>query len=78
VALDDLDLVLLEQPADAADERGDDLLAALGDLGEVDGAPVDGDAEVARLVDLGEDVGGAQDGLGGSGRRSCPVRRRRS
>ena len=40
-ALDEVDLVLLEQAADAADEGLDDLLTALVDLGVVDGAAVD-------------------------------------
>ena len=65
VALDVVDLVLLEQARDAAGQRLDDLRAALHDLGEVDRALGDGDAEVVGLVDLGEHVGDAQDGLGG-------------
>ena len=65
VALDVLDLVLLEQARDAARERLDHLLPALHDLREVDAALGDGDAEVVGLVDLGEHVGDAQDGLGG-------------
>ena len=59
-----VDLVLLEQAADAAGEGLDDLLAARGDLGEVDLAAGDLDAELVGLVDLGQDVRDAQDGLG--------------
>jgi hypothetical protein len=65
VALDVVDLVLLEQAGDAAGKGLDDLLAARHDLGEVDAALRHGDAEVLGLVDLGQHVGDAQDGLGG-------------
>src|SRR5215217_7084858 len=68
VALDVLDLVLLEQAGDAARQRLDDLLPPLHDLAEVDRALGHGDAEVVGLVDLGEHVGDAQHGLGGDAR----------
>src|SRR5215218_452726 len=63
--LDVLDLVLLEQARDAARERLDDLLPALEDLAEVDGAVRDLDPVVVGLVDLRQHVGDAQEGLGG-------------
>src|ERR671916_1561561 len=64
-ALDEVDLVLLEQAGDAAGEGLDHLGAAVGDPREVDGALGHGDAEVVGLVDLGEHVGHAEHGLGG-------------
>ena len=65
LALDQVDLVLLQQPGDAAGERRDDLLAALGDAGVVDLRLGHLDAELAGLADLGQDVGDAEHGLGG-------------
>ena len=62
---DQLDLVLLEQPADAAGQRRDDLGAALDHGVEVDGRLADSDPELAGLADLAEDVGDTQHRLGG-------------
>ena len=64
LALDVVDLVLLEQPGHAAGQRGDDLLPPRADGGEVDLRLADLDAEAVRLAHLGEDVGDAQDRLG--------------
>ena len=65
LALDVVDLVLLEQPGDAAGERLDDLqrgarLTAPKSTRRL----ADCDAEVAGVADLGEDVGRAQHRLG--------------
>ena len=65
VALDHVDLVFLEQPADARGERRDDLLAARLHAGEVDLDVCDLQPVLAGLADLGEQVGRAQHGLGG-------------
>ena len=66
LALDQVDLVLLEQARDAAGERRDDLLAACGDgRRSRPRGSADLDPELAGLADLGQHVGDAQHGLGG-------------
>ena len=65
LALDQLDLVLLEQARDAARERRDHLLAARHHRAEVDLGLADLDPELTRVADLREHVGHAQHRLGG-------------
>jgi hypothetical protein len=64
VALEVVDLVLLEEPADPAGQRLDHLLAALADGREVDLGLGDLDAELVGVAHLVEDVGHAQHRLG--------------
>src|SRR3954471_6342047 len=64
VALEVVDLVLLEQPGDAPGQRLDHLGAALHDGAEVDLRVADPDAVFAGVAYLVEHVGHAQHGLG--------------
>ena len=59
----DLDLVLLQQMADAARQGRYDLLAAVADGTEIDLGIAHGDAEIGGLADLARHVGDAQHGL---------------
>jgi hypothetical protein len=63
--LDDLDLVLLHQEADAASQGLGHPARALHHLVEVVGAAGDGQAVVAQMVELLIDLGGLEQGLGG-------------
>jgi hypothetical protein len=63
-ALDQVDLVLLEQTGDPAGQRRDDLQAASGDSRIVDLRRSDLDPVVTGLADLGQHVGDAEDRLG--------------
>ena len=63
-ALDELDLVLLDQAHEALGQAVDDLAAALGDDREVDRGLAGRDAEVVRLLDLGVEVGRLEHRLG--------------